>query len=191
MLLWDDNQISIEDDTRVAFSEDVRARYEAYGWHVQTVDWVGGSRREGPYHEDVESLYAALHAARAETERPSFIALRTIIGWPAPTKQNTGTAHGSALGADEVAATKKLLGFDPEQTFTVADDVREHALAVRDRGAALHRGLGPEVRCLASGQPGSGRAARPAVELVAADRLGRCTANVPARQGRRHPESVR
>ena len=139
VLLWDDNQISIEDDTRVAFSEDVRARYEAYGWHVQTVDWVGGSRREGPYHEDVESLYAALHAARAETERPSFIALRTIIGWPAPTKQNTGTAHGSALGADEVAATKKLLGFDPEQTFTVADDVREHALAVRDRGAALHR----------------------------------------------------
>jgi transketolase len=139
VLLWDDNQISIEDDTRVAFSEDVRARYEAYGWHVQTVDWVGGSRREGPYHEDVESLYAALHAARAETERPSFIALRTIIGWPAPTKQNTGTAHGSALGADEVAATKKLLGFDPEQTFTVADDVREHALAVRDRGAALHK----------------------------------------------------
>ena len=139
VLLWDDNQISIEDDTRVAFSEDVRARYEAYGWHVQTVDWVGGSRREGPYHEDVESLYAALHAARAETERPSFIALRTIIGWPAPTKQNTGTAHGSALGADEVAATKKLLGFDPEQTFTVADDVCEHALAVRDRGAALHR----------------------------------------------------
>ena len=139
VLLWDDNQISIEDDTRVAFSEDVRARYEAYGWHVQTVDWVGGSRREGPYHEDVESLYAALHAARAETERPSFIALRTIIGWPAPTKQNTGTAHGSALGADEVAATKKLLGFDPEQTFTVADDVCEHALAVRDRGAALHK----------------------------------------------------
>jgi transketolase len=139
VLLWDDNQISIEDDTRVAFSDDVPARYEAYGWHVQTVDWVGGSRSEGPYHEDVESLYAALHAARAETERPSFIALRTIIGWPAPTKQNTGTAHGSALGADEVAATKKLLGFDPEQTFTVADDVREHALAVRDRGAALHK----------------------------------------------------
>jgi transketolase len=139
VLLWDDNQISIEDDTRVAFSEDVPARYEAYGWHVQTVDWVGGSRSEGPYHEDVESLYAALHAARAETERPSFIALRTIIGWPAPTKQNTGTAHGSALGADEVAATKKLLGFDPEQTFTVAADVREHALAIRDRGAALHK----------------------------------------------------
>ncbi len=139
VLLWDDNQISIEDDTRVAFSEDVPSRYEAYGWHVQRVDWVGGSNREGPYHEDVESLYAAFQAARDQTERPSFIALRTIIGWPAPTKQNTGTAHGSALGADEVAATKKLLGFDPEQTFAVTDDVREHALAVRDRGSALHK----------------------------------------------------
>jgi transketolase len=139
VLLWDDNQISIEDDTRVAFSENVPARYEAYGWHVQTVDWVGGDRREGPYHEDVEVLYAAFQAALAETDRPSFIALRTIIGWPAPTKQNTGTAHGSALGAEEVAATKKLLGFDPGRTFAVTDDVREHALAVRDRGAALHK----------------------------------------------------
>jgi transketolase len=138
VLIWDDNQISIEDDTQIAFSEDVPARYEAYGWHVQTVDWVGGERREGPYHEDVEALYAALHAAKDETDRPSFIALRTIIGWPAPTKQNTGTAHGSALGAKEVAATKKLLGFDPEQTFSVADDVRKYALAVRERGTALH-----------------------------------------------------
>ncbi len=139
VLIWDDNQISIEDDTQIAFSEDVPARYEAYGWHVQIVDWVGGERGDGPYHEDVEALYAALRAAREEADRPSFIALRTIIGWPAPTKQNTGPAHGSALGAEEVAATKKLLDFDPEQTFVVADDVREHALAVRDRGAALHK----------------------------------------------------
>jgi transketolase len=135
VMIWDDNQISIEDDTRVAFSEDVQARYEAYGWHVQTVDWRGGDR---PYHEDVSALYAALLAARAETARPSFVALRTIIGWPAPTKQNTGTAHGSALGADEVAATKEILGFDPDQTFTIADDVRRHALRVAERGAALH-----------------------------------------------------
>jgi transketolase len=138
VLVWDDNQISIEDDTRVAFSEDVPARYEAYGWHVQTVDWVGGERGDGPYHEDVDALYAALRAARDQTDRPSFIALRTIIGWPAPTKQNTGEAHGSALGADEVAATKKILGFDPEQSFVVAADVREHALAVRERGGKLH-----------------------------------------------------
>ncbi|HEU0213264.1 MAG TPA: transketolase [Jiangellaceae bacterium] len=135
VMIWDDNQISIEDDTRVAFSEDVQARYEAYGWHVQTVDWRGG---DGPYREDVPALHEALLAARAETSRPSFIALRTIIGWPAPTKQNTGTAHGSALGADEVAATKEILGFDPDQTFTVADDVRQHALRVAERGAALH-----------------------------------------------------
>jgi transketolase len=135
VMIWDDNQISIEDDTRVAFSEDVQARYEAYGWHVQTVDWRAG---DGPYHEDVSALYAALLAARADTTRPSFVALRTIIGWPAPTKQNTGTAHGSALGADEVAATKEILGFDPDQTFTVGDDVRRHALRVVQRGAALH-----------------------------------------------------
>jgi transketolase len=135
VMIWDDNQISIEDDTRVAFSEDVQARYRAYGWHVQTVDWRGG---DGPYREDVPALHEALLAARAETSRPSFIALRTIIGWPAPTKQNTGTAHGSALGADEVAATKEILGFDPDQTFVVADDVRQHALRVAERGAALH-----------------------------------------------------
>jgi transketolase len=139
VLIWDDNQISIEDDTSVAFSDHVQARYQAYGWHVQTVDWLGGDRPEGPYHEDVEALYTALQAARDETDRPSFIALRTIIGWPAPTKQNTGTAHGSALGGDEVAATKKVLGFDPGQTFQVADDVREHALKVRERGAALRK----------------------------------------------------
>jgi transketolase len=139
VLIWDDNQISIEDDTSVAFSEHVQARYQAYGWHVQTIDWLGGDRPEGPYHEDVEALYAALQAARDETDRPSFITLRTIIGWPAPTKQNTGTAHGSALGGDEVAATKKVLGFDPGQAFQVADDVREHALNVRKRGAALRR----------------------------------------------------
>jgi transketolase len=139
VLIWDDNQISIEDDTSIAFSEHVQARYQAYGWHVQTVDWLGGERPEGPYHEDVQALYAALEAARDETDRPSFIALRTIIGWPAPTKQNTGAAHGSALGGDEVAATKKALGFDPGQTFQVADDVREHALKVRERGAALRK----------------------------------------------------
>ncbi len=135
VMIWDDNQISIEDDTRVAFSENVPARYEAYGWHVQTVDWRGGDR---PYREDDAALHAALLAARAETTRPSFVALRTIIGWPAPTKQNTGTAHGSALGADEVAATKRILGFDPEQTFVVADDVRRRALRVGERGSDLH-----------------------------------------------------
>jgi transketolase len=134
VLVWDDNRISIEDDTQIAFTEDVCARYEAYGWHVQRVDWVG---EDGTYTEDVAALDAALTAARAETERPSFIALRTIIGWPAPTLQGTGKAHGAALGAAEVAATKEVLGLDPQQSFQVPDDVLAHARQVKDRGRAL------------------------------------------------------
>ncbi|MEN3611166.1 transketolase [Plantactinospora sp. ZYX-F-223] len=138
ILIYDDNEISIEDDTRIAKSEDVAARYEAYGWHVQTVDWRSGDADQGHYHEDVQALHAALLAAKAETGRPSFIALRTIIGWPAPTKQNTGKIHGSALGADEVAETKKLLGFDPAQHFEVDDEVLAHARQVLERGRAAH-----------------------------------------------------
>jgi transketolase len=133
-LLYDDNQISIEDDTTIAKSEDVAARYEAYGWHVQRVDWRGPDG----YHEDVPALWKALQNAKRETGRPSFIALRTIIGWPAPHKQNTGKIHGSALGPDEVAATKKILGFDPERTFEVDDDVLAHARKVADRGRGAH-----------------------------------------------------
>jgi transketolase len=134
VLLWDDNRISIEDDTQIAFTEDVLARYEAYGWHVQRVDWVS---KDGTYDEDVAALDKALAAARAETERPSFIALRTIIGWPAPTLQGTGKAHGAALGAAEVAATKEVLGLDPEQSFQLPDDVAAHAREVKARGRAL------------------------------------------------------
>ncbi len=133
-LIYDDNDISIEDDTAIAKSEDVAARYAAYGWHVQHVDW----RTEDGYHEDVQALWDAIQAARAVTDRPSFINLRTIIGWPAPNKQNTGKAHGSALGADEVAATKKILGFDPEQTFQVDEDVLAHTRKVIERGQAEH-----------------------------------------------------
>ena len=131
-LIYDANQISIEDDTDIALSEDVAARYEAYGWHVQTVDWTHG---DGQYSEDVEALHDALRAAREVTDRPSFIQLRTIIGWPAPNKQNTGDAHGSALGADEIAATKEILGFDPEQAFEVSDEVINHTRKLLERGA--------------------------------------------------------
>ncbi|QFG19984.1 transketolase [Actinomadura sp. WMMB 499] len=134
VLLWDDNHISIEDDTAIALSEDVRARYEAYGWDVHTVDWT----ENGDYEENVGKLAAAFAAARAETSRPSFVALRTIIGWPAPNKKNTGKAHGSALGAEEVAATKKILGLDPAESFHVPEDVLEHARAVSDRGREAH-----------------------------------------------------
>jgi transketolase len=135
VVVWDDNEISIEGDTRIAFTEDTIARYEAYGWHVQRVGWRSA---DGAYDEDVESLHAALLAAREETGRPSFIALSTTIGWPAPNKQNSADAHGSALGADEVAATKEVLGLDPAAAFAVPDDVLEHVRGVVDRGRALH-----------------------------------------------------
>src|SRR5262245_12352271 len=139
IVVYDDNQISIEDDTNIAKSEDVAARYEAYGWHVQRVSWRNDPTDKADYHEDVEALATALANAKAETTRPSFIALRTIIGWPAPNKQNTGKIHGSALGADEVAATKRILGFDPDASFAVDGEVLAHARQVVDRGRAAHK----------------------------------------------------
>jgi transketolase len=130
IMLYDDNSISIEDDTAIAKSEDVAARYEAYGWHVQRVSW----RHPEGYREDIEPLRDALLLARENTVQPSLIALQTIIGWPAPNKQNTGEAHGSALGAEEVAATKRILGFDPDVSFPAEEDVVAHAREVADRG---------------------------------------------------------
>ena len=132
VVLYDDNHISIEDDTLIARSEDVAKRYEAYGWHVQRVDWTAGDS----YSEDVEALNSALLAARAETGRPSFIALRTVIGWPAPRKQNSWKIHGGALGADELADTKRLLGYDPTARFAVDTEVLNHARVVSQRAAA-------------------------------------------------------
>ncbi len=129
VILYDDNHISIEGNTDVAFSEDVLARYAAYGWHTQRVDDA----------EDVPALYEAFTAARDETERPSIIAVRSIIAWPAPHAQNTGEAHGAALGAEEVAATKKVMGMDPDQTFVVPDEVLARARDVVDRGRNLHQ----------------------------------------------------
>jgi transketolase len=129
VLLYDDNHISIEGDTRVAFSEDVGKRYEAYGWHVQHVDDVN----------DVQALHNALVTARDTTDKPSLVVVRSIIAWPAPNAQNTGKSHGAALGAEEVAATKKVLGFDPEQKFFVPDDVLAHAREVVDRGRSLNK----------------------------------------------------
>ncbi|MFD8732924.1 transketolase [Streptomyces sp. NPDC059611] len=128
VLLWDDNHISIEGDTETAVSEDTLKRYEAYGWHVQRVDQLPNGDL------DPAGLYAALQAAKAETGRPSFIAARSIIAWPAPNTQNTEAAHGSALGDEEIAATKRVLGFDPEQTFEVSDEVIGHTREALDRG---------------------------------------------------------
>ncbi|MBN3928473.1 transketolase [Streptomyces verrucosisporus] len=131
--LYDDNHISIEGDTATALSEDVLGRYEAYGWHVQRIEQASS----GDF--DVQALYAALKAAREETERPSLIAARTIIAWPAPNAQNTEASHGSALGDEEVAATKRVLGFDPEKDFEVAEEVLRHARKVVDRGREARR----------------------------------------------------
>ncbi|MEV7751802.1 transketolase [Streptomyces griseofuscus] len=132
VFLYDDNHISIEGDTATAFSEDVLKRYEAYGWHTQRV----APTADGDV--DVPALYAALRAARNETGRPSIIAMRTIIAWPAPNARDTEASHGSALGAEEIAATKRLLGFDPEQSFQVEDAVLKHARRALDRGAEAH-----------------------------------------------------
>ena len=118
-VLWDDNHISIEDNTSIAFSEDVLARYEAYGWHVQRVEWLSA---DGSYSEDVEALSAAIDAARAVTDKPSIIAVRTIIGWPTPGKQNTGGIHGAKLGAEALSGLKEALGADPDAMFAVDDE---------------------------------------------------------------------
>ena len=134
IVVYDDNRISIEDNTNIAKSEDVSARYEAYGWHVQRLSW----RTPGGYKEDVHELYQALLTAKEHTEAPSFIALGTIIGWPAPNKKDTGAAHGSALGVPEVKATKEILHFDPEVDFPVEDEALSRARQVAERGKQLH-----------------------------------------------------
>jgi transketolase len=130
--IYDDNDISIEDNTVIAKAEDVGARYQAYGWHVQHVSFV----TDHGYEENVQALYDAIEAAKAVTDKPSFIVLRTIIGWPAPDKQNTYQAHGSALGADEVAKTKEILGFDPTVNFPVEEEALSRAREVAARGKA-------------------------------------------------------
>jgi transketolase len=132
VVVYDENHISIEDDTDVAFTENVLGRYEAYGWHTQRVDWT----KTGNYVEDLAELDAALRAAKAETSRPSIISLRTVIGWPSPTKADTGGIHGSKLGADEVAGLKQALGFDPAESFAIDEAVLGHAREVQTRGTA-------------------------------------------------------
>ncbi|CKZ95224.1 transketolase [Mycobacterium tuberculosis] len=128
IVFYDRNQISIEDDTNIALCEDTAARYRAYGWHVQEVE--GG--------ENVVGIEEAIANAQAVTDRPSFIALRTVIGYPAPNLMDTGKAHGAALGDDEVAAVKKIVGFDPDKTFQVREDVLTHTRGLVARGKQAH-----------------------------------------------------
>ncbi|MEO5981112.1 MAG: transketolase [Pedococcus sp.] len=136
-MIYDANQISIEDQTDISFSEDVAARYRAYGWDVVDVDWRGDGDGAA-YVENVDALLAALEKSK-KGKRPTLVQLHTIIAWPSPTKQDTGKSHGSALGDAEIAATKELLGFSPAKTFEVDRAVLAHTRLAGKRGKAAHK----------------------------------------------------
>jgi transketolase len=129
IVIYDSNQISIEDDTNISFSEDVAARYRAYGWETIEVDWNANG-----YKEDVHALFDVIQKAKLNKEQPTLITLKTIIGWPSPEKQNTGKIHGSKLGEEEVAGLKEVLGFDPAKSFDVSDEVINHTRNLVQRG---------------------------------------------------------
>lgn len=132
IVIYDSNQISIEDDTNISFSEDVAARYRSYGWETFEVDWT-----KGDYKEDVAALYDAIQKGKQNKNQPTFITLKTIIGWPSPEKQNTGKIHGSKLGAEEVAGLRRVLGFDPAKDFEVSSEVLTHTRALVDRKSVV------------------------------------------------------
>jgi len=132
-MIYDDNRISIEGDTHVAFTEDVSARYRAYGWNVVEVPAASDG------NVDLIALDAAMITAKAETIKPTLIRMNSVIAWPAPNARNTAESHGSALGAEEIAETKNLLGLDPNEHFAMPPEILEHVRAVKDRGATAHR----------------------------------------------------
>ena len=131
-VIYDDNRISIEGDTHVSFTEDVSGRYRAYGWHVIEV----ATLEDG--NVDLAGLDAAMIAAKAETAKPTLIRMKSVIAWPAPKLRNTAKSHGSALGDEEIAATKVELGLNPDEKFAMPEDVLAHIRLVKDRGAATH-----------------------------------------------------
>lgn len=135
IVLWDDNEISIEGDTNIAFTEDTAARYQALGWDVRTVDWTNGGTE---YVENVKELKEAILAGQQFTDKPTFIQLKTVIAWPTPEKQGDHASHGSALGDGPIAGLKGLLGFDAEKTFEVDEAALAHTRALRERGSAAH-----------------------------------------------------
>jgi transketolase len=130
-MIYDDNRISIEGDTHVAFTEDVSARYRAYGWNVIEVS----TKSDGDV--DLPALDAAMIAAGNENAKPTLIRMHSVIAWPAPKARNTAESHGSALGAEEIAATKVLLGLNPEESFAAPAEVIAHVRKVKERGAAM------------------------------------------------------
>ena len=132
-VIYDDNRISIEGDTHLAFTEDVSARYRAYGWNVIEV----AAATDG--NVDLLALDAAMVAAKKETTRPTLIRMSSVIAWPAPSARNTAESHGSALGADEISATKVLLGLDPEESFAMPTEVLNHVREVKARAAAVRK----------------------------------------------------
>ena len=131
IVIWDDNRISIEDDTSISFNEDVEARFRALGWDTERVDW---RKPDGSYVEDVEALNDAIDRAKRRDDRPTLIALSTIIGHPTPIKSNTGAIHGAKLGEEPLRGLKEALGFDPDQTFEVAEGLLDYT-----RSAAVKR----------------------------------------------------
>ncbi|KDS93030.1 transketolase [Dermabacter hominis 1368] len=136
IVIWDDNEISIEGDTNIAFTEDTAARYQALGWDVRTVDWTNGGTG---YVENLKELKDAIVAGQQVTDKPTFIRLRTVIAWPTPGKSGNHAAHGSALGDQPIAGLKDILGFDTEKTFEIDEEALAHARALIERGAQKHR----------------------------------------------------
>lgn len=136
IVIWDDNEISIEGDTNIAFTEDTAARYQALGWDVRTVDWTNGGTE---YVENLKELKAAIVAGQQVTDKPTFIRLRTVIAWPTPGKSGDHAAHGSALGDQPIAGLKDILGFDTEKTFEIDEEALAHARALIERAAQKHR----------------------------------------------------
>ena len=183
-VIWDDNHISIEGDTTVAFTEDVVQRYRAYGWHTETVRM----KRNGAV--DVKALDAALQRTRKITDRPVFIALQSVIGWPAPNKKNTGEAHGAKLGAAEVAEVKKILGFDPDRTFQIEPEVLAHTRMVAERGRLLQQQWDARFVQWKAQNPQRRRPAAPPARPRAA-RPGRGPADVREGPVHRHPHRLR
>ncbi|MDR3151936.1 MAG: transketolase, partial [Bifidobacteriaceae bacterium] len=133
IVLWDSNHITIEDDTKIAFTENVLSRYEANGWHTQKVDWTKG----GVYKEDTDALNEAIEKAKKVTDKPSIISLRTLIAWPSPTKTNSGSSHGAALGLDEIRGLKTNLGLDPDKDFAVDEAALTQSRKLIAKGESL------------------------------------------------------
>lgn len=146
-MIYDDNRISIEGDTHVAFTEDVAARYRSYGWNVIEVTALADG------NIDRDSLEKAMITAESEGDRPTLIRLHSVIAWPAPHARGSAESHGSPLGPDEIAATKVLLGLDPAQSFIVPDDLLAHARQVKERGQKAHAAWNTEFESWKSSHP--------------------------------------